>query len=159
MAIRFLSFEQYRDLLQKIEGQRPGNEFSSSVTFSAGLLSGLTEAIVIVTPAEVCKIRMQSQYNSMMDPSQLARRKYTNAIQTGMTIVKEEGVSALYKGIIPTMMRQGCNQAVNFSMYNLFKSKLLDMQKKTELSPWESLILGGIRSDTLRRCEFILSSI
>lgn len=146
MAIRFLSFEQYREMLQKIDGPPPDNgpEFTSSVNFSAGLLSGLTEAIVIVTPAEVCKIRMQSQYNSMMDPSQLARRKYTNAVQTAMTIAKEEGLSALYKGIVPTMMRQGCNQAVNFSMYNLFKLKLLDMRKKTELSPWESLILGGI---------------
>ena len=151
MAIRFLSFEQYRELLQTIAGPPPDNgpRFTSSVNFSAGLLSGLTEAIVIVTPAEVCKIRMQSQYHSLMDPSQLARRKYTNAVQTAMTIVKEEGFSALYNGIVPTMMRQGCNQAVNFSTYNLFKSKILDMQNKKELSPWESLILGGLRLDIL----------
>lgn len=145
MAIRFLTFEQYREIMQKVRGPpSDGGEFSASVNFSAGLASGLTEAILIVTPSEVCKIRMQSQYNSMVDPAQLARRKYTNAFQTAITIVREEGLSALYKGILPTMMRQGCNQAVNFSTYNLFKKKLLEIQNKTELDHHESLILGGV---------------
>ena len=61
-----------------------------AVTFTAGLASGLTEAIMVVTPAEVCKIRMQSQYHSMMDPAQMQHRKYTNVFQTAMTIVREE---------------------------------------------------------------------
>ena len=84
MAIRFVSFEWYRDMLQSQFG------VSSSVTFTAGLASGLTEAILVVTPAEVCKIRMQSQYHSMMDPAQKQHRKYTNVVQTAFTIVKEE---------------------------------------------------------------------
>ena len=37
---------------------------------------------MIVTPAEVCKIRIQSQYHSMMDPAQLINAKYRNAPQT-----------------------------------------------------------------------------
>lgn len=57
----------------------------------------LHSLVLIVTPAEVCKIRMQSQFNSLIDPSQLARRKYTNVIQTAYTITKEEGFGALYK--------------------------------------------------------------
>mmetsp|Transcript_19187 Transcript_19187/g.28739 ORF Transcript_19187/g.28739 Transcript_19187/m.28739 type:complete len:275 (+) Transcript_19187:3-827(+) len=145
MAIRFLSFEQYREALQKIAGPpSSGAEYSTTVNFTAGLASGLTEAVMIVTPAEVCKIRMQSQYNSLMDPSQLARRKYTNVAQTAYVIVKEEGIGALYKGLVPTMMRQGCNQAVNFTMYNIFKRKLLEIQNTKELVHWQSLVLGGI---------------
>lgn len=93
MAIRFVSFEQYRDIFQSFSGPAPnGAEYSTPVTFVAGLASGLTEAVVIVTPAEVCKIRMQSQYHSMMDAAQLSRRKYTNVLQTAFTIVKEEGL-------------------------------------------------------------------
>jgi len=146
MAVRFLSFEEYRDRFQKIKGTPfPGRpEYDSSVTFAAGLASGLTEAVVIVTPAEVCKIRLQSQYHSLMDPSQLARKKYTNVAQTAITIVKEEGFGALYKGIVPTMMRQGCNQAVNFTAYNTFKRELLVRQNRTELPHYQSLILGGV---------------
>lgn len=145
MAIRFVTFEQYRETLQNFAGPpENGADFSPSVNFTAGLASGLTEAIVIVTPAEVCKIRMQSQYNSLMDPSQLARRKYTNVIQTAFTITREEGMGALYKGIVPTMLRQGCNQAVNFTTYNIFKKKVLEIQNKKELDHWQTLILGGV---------------
>mmetsp|Transcript_25346 Transcript_25346/g.38957 ORF Transcript_25346/g.38957 Transcript_25346/m.38957 type:complete len:388 (-) Transcript_25346:163-1326(-) len=142
MAVRFVSFEQYRSFLHESTGGGP--VIPSSVTFVAGLFSGLTEAILVVTPAEVCKIRMQGQYHSMMDPTQMSNRKYTNVIQTAYTIVREEGISALYKGILPTMLRQGCNQAVNFTMYQWFKSLVLERTNQTDLLPWQSLILGGV---------------
>eukprot|EP00977_Amphora_coffeiformis_P000035 scaffold5_cov169-Amphora_coffeaeformis.AAC.35 len=139
MAIRFVSFEQYRDWLQVATGAK-----SSGVTFTAGLASGLTEAILIVTPAEVCKIRMQSQYHSMIDPSQMQHRKYTNVVQTAFTIVREEGISALYKGVVPTMLRQGCNQAVNFTAYSAIKQKVMAHQKTDKLEHWQSLVIGGL---------------
>jgi len=139
MAIRFASFEQYKEILKDKE---TGN-VSQIATFTAGLGSGLTEAVLIVTPMEVCKIRMQSQYHSMADPDQLARRKYTNVIQTAFTIVREEGLSALYKGIVPTMLRQGCNQAVNFTCYQFFK-KTVEEWQGGETKPWQNLVMGGI---------------
>lgn len=159
MAIRFVSFEWYREHLGSLQmrlgsggehqQQLPPGQYTRSVTFFAGLASGLTEAIMVVTPAEVCKIRMQSQYNSMVDPAQLKNRKYTNVLQTATVIVREEGIGALYKGVVPTMMRQGCNQAVNFTTYNYFKDTVIQWRKnKGEgnigLRPWESLVLGGI---------------
>ena len=156
MAIRFVSFEWYREHLGSLQTrlgsggeQLPPGQYTRSVTFFAGLASGLTEAIMVVTPAEVCKIRMQSQYNSMVDPSQLKNRKYTNVLQTATVIVREEGIGALYKGVVPTMMRQGCNQAVNFTTYNYLKDTVIQWRKnKGEgnigLRPWESLVLGGI---------------
>ena len=137
MAIRFVSFEYYRDSLANIFGA------SSSVTFVAGLASGLTEAVMVVTPAEVCKIRMQSQFNSLVDPTQKQHRKYTNVVQTAFTIVREEGVGALYKGVVPTMLRQGCNQAVNFTAYQYIKAKVMDYQGTDALMPWQSLMIGG----------------
>jgi solute carrier family 25 citrate transporter 1 len=168
MAIRFVSFEYYKEVLgpvwQSLAGTTTDGASSSStttapttttpatsqsVTFIAGLLSGLTEAVVVVTPAEVCKIRMQSQYHSMMDPAQRAHAKYKNVIQTAFLIVKEEGFSALYKGVVPTMLRQGCNQAVNFTVYNWSKQFFLDYRQRTEpglkqLDHWQTLVLGGL---------------
>jgi solute carrier family 25 citrate transporter 1 len=140
MAIRFVSFEQYRDLLTTWNG----GTTNSTITFTAGLGSGLTEAILVVTPAEVCKIRMQSQYHSLMDPTQKQHRKYTHVVQTAYVIVKEEGLGALYKGLVPTMLRQGCNQAVNFTVYQYFKQTVLVYQNKKELSPWQSMLAGGL---------------
>jgi len=170
MAIRFVSFEYYRDVLGGWYGKYAGlndknNQQSTQpaapppgVTFLAGLLSGLTEAILVVTPAEVCKIRMQSQYHSLMDPSQMIHAKYKNVVQTAALVVKEEGLGALYKGVVPTMLRQGCNQAVNFTVYNWSKKQILSWKKKKEeekmggagvvgevtLDHWQSLLLGGL---------------
>jgi solute carrier family 25 citrate transporter 1 len=185
MAIRFVSFEYYRDVLggwhaayyhppatnesDADEGGGTGGggggggtagRHPESVTFLAGLLSGLTEAILVVTPAEVCKIRMQSQYHSMMDPAQRAHAKYKNVMQTAMLVAKEEGFGALYKGVVPTMLRQGCNQAVNFTAYNWSKGRLLEYKRgraaagsevgggaasgEATLDHWQTLLLGGL---------------
>lgn len=156
MSIRFLSFEWYRERLsfytntymhrqnsQQNSHQQPlpPGQHTRSVTFLAGLSSGLTEAVLVVTPAEVCKIRMQSQ---------LHNRKYTNVVQTASVIIREEGLGALYAGVVPTMMRQGCNQAVNFTTYNYFKDTLIQYRKDRGdsdvmgLRPHESLVLGGV---------------
>jgi solute carrier family 25 citrate transporter 1 len=140
MAIRFLSFEQYKEIL----GNHAANYMSpTAITLTAGLGSGLTEAILVVTPSEVCKVRMMGQYHSLQDPAQMQRRKYTNVIQTAVTITREEGLGALYKGVVPTMLRQGCNQAVNFTAYNAIKQRVMDWQGTSSLEHWQSLMIGG----------------
>ena len=161
MAIRFVSFEYYRDTFGGWYSGYAGTSANTTpppgVTFLAGLLSGLTEAIMVVTPAEVCKIRMQSQYHSLMDPSQMTHVKYKNVVQTAAVVVKEEGIGALYKGVVPTMLRQGCNQAVNFTVYNWSKKQIISWKRKKEeervghtvvgevtLDHWQSLLLGGL---------------
>jgi solute carrier family 25 citrate transporter 1 len=140
MAIRFVTFEQYKEYLAEYTSLGRSNQ----ATFLAGLGSGLTEAILVVTPAEVCKIRMQSQYHSLVDPAQREHRKYRNVIQTAFTITREEGIKALYKGLVPTMLRQGCNQAVNFTAYSYIKKKTMEVQGTTELASWQSLLIGGV---------------
>jgi len=141
MAIRFVSFEQYREWLAAYTNN---GQITTGITFTAGLASGLTEAVMVVTPSEVCKVRMMGQYHSMMDPAQMAHRKYRNVLQTGYTIAREEGFGALYKGVVPTMLRQGCNQAVNFTAYNIIKTKVMEYQGTSKLEHWQSLMIGGL---------------
>ena len=125
MAIRFVSFEHYKDVIRLHTPLGDG-----AANFTAGLFSGLTEAVLIVTPAEVCKIRMQSQRHSLLDPAEASAGKYGNVVQTAATIIREEGFGALYKGVVPTMLRQGCNQAVNFTAYNAMKKYWLERQRQ-----------------------------
>ncbi|KAL3757473.1 hypothetical protein ACHAWU_006680 [Discostella pseudostelligera] len=155
MAIQFVSFEYYRDVLGNWSNRYYNSSSSSTtssssgaaatltnkappsqtVAFIAGLLSGLTEAILVVTPAEVCKIRMQSQYHSLMDPSQRTHAKYKNVLQTAMLV------------------------AVNFTAYNNWSKKQVlawktkreeekmggsTTGKAVELDHWQSLLLGGL---------------
>lgn len=153
MAIRFVSFEHYGDMIRKNTqlGER-------SINFTAGLASGLTEAVLIVTPAEVCKIRMQSQRHSLLDPVGANSQRYGNVVQTAITITREEGYCALYKGLVPTMLRQGCNQAVNFTVYNSMKTYWLEQQQQenfqtrvfgrhenpNQLPAMISMLIGGL---------------
>lgn len=68
----------------------------------AGLAAGVTESILIVTPMEMVKIRLQSQKRAA---------KPQRAIQVVLNIVRNEGISKLWTGISLTSLRQGTNQA------------------------------------------------
>src|ERR1700745_288281 len=80
-----------------------------ALTPAARLAAGGTEAVAVVTPMEVVKIRLQAQHHSMADPLDIP--KYRNAAHCLYTVVKEEGVGALYRGVSLTALRQGTNQA------------------------------------------------
>lgn len=42
----------------------------------------------------------------------IAVPKYRHVVQTAAVVASEEGVGALYKGLTPTVFRQGCNQVM-----------------------------------------------
>lgn len=65
---------------------------------------------MVVTPMEVVKIRLQAQMHSLADPLEAPR--YRNAGHAVYTIVREEGFSALYRGVSLTALRQATNQGV-----------------------------------------------
>ncbi|KAL9097529.1 MAG: hypothetical protein Q9165_000425 [Trypethelium subeluteriae] len=139
MAIRFTSYEKYKQLLANKDG-----EVSGRATFLAGLAAGITEAVAVVTPMEVIKIRLQAQHHSMSDPLDVP--KYRNAAHALYTVLREEGVGALYRGVSLTALRQGSNQAVNFTAYTEFKAILQRLQDTpdTPLPAWQTSLIGLI---------------
>jgi solute carrier family 25 (mitochondrial citrate transporter), member 1 len=140
MAIRFTSYEWYKQLLANKDGK-----VTSQATFLAGLGAGVTEAVAVVCPMEVVKIRLQAQYHSLSDPLDIP--KYRSAPHAMLTVVREEGLGALYRGVTLTALRQGTNQAVNFTAYTEFKHLLQDYQPKyhgKELPSWQTAIIGLI---------------
>lgn len=139
MAIRFSSYEAYKQLLANKET----GAVSGKATFLAGLGAGVTEAVAVVTPMEVIKIRLQAQHHSMADPLDIP--KYRNAAHALYTVLKEEGVGAMYRGVSLTALRQGSNQAVNFSAYTHFKSFLQRYQPAyhdKELPSYQTMVIG-----------------
>ncbi|KAL2181147.1 mitochondrial carrier domain-containing protein [Thermothelomyces heterothallicus CBS 202.75] len=139
MAIRFTSFEWYKQLL----ANKQTGVLSGQSLFFAGLAAGVTEAVAVVTPMEVVKIRLQAQHHSMADPLDVP--KYRNAAHALYTIVKEEGVGALYRGVSLTALRQGSNQAVNFTAYTYFKEWLYQWQpeyKGGNLPSYQTTLIG-----------------
>lgn len=139
MAIRFTSFEWYKQLL----ANKTTGVVSGQAIFFAGLAAGVTEAVAVVTPMEVIKIRLQAQHHSMADPLDIP--KYRNAAHALYTVVKEEGFGALYRGVSLTALRQGSNQAVNFTAYSYFKDWLKVWQPQYEnanLPSWQTTLIG-----------------
>ncbi|KAL1961154.1 hypothetical protein VTO42DRAFT_3099 [Malbranchea cinnamomea] len=141
MAIRFTSYGWYKQLLTDKET----GTLTSSANMVAGLAAGVTEAVAVVTPMEVVKIRLQAQSHSLADP--LDTPKYRNAAHALFTVVKEEGVGALYRGVSLTALRQGTNQAANFTAYTELKRLLQEYQPQYttgELPSYQTMVIGLI---------------
>ena len=140
MAIRFSSFEWYKTLLANPEGHVSGRG-----TFIAGLGAGITEAVAVVTPMEVVKIRLQSQMHSLADPMDAV--KYRSAPHAAFTLLREEGVRSLYAGVSLTALRQGTNQACNFLVYSELRQWAQNVQSEkgdADLPGWQTAGIGLI---------------
>ncbi|XP_031377538.1 mitochondrial succinate-fumarate transporter 1 [Punica granatum] len=114
-------------------------KISNKGRLMSGFGAGVLEALAIVTPFEVVKIRLQQQKG--LSPNLL---KYKGPIHCARTIIREEGLFGLWAGAAPTVMRNGTNQAAMFTAKNAFDVVLW---KKHEgdgkvLQPWQSMISG-----------------
>lgn len=139
MAIRFASFEAYKGWL----ADKETGKTSLGNIFIAGLGAGTTEAVAVVTPMEVVKIRLQAQQHSLADPLETPR--YRNAAHAVYKIVKEEGVMTLYRGVSLTAIRQATNQGANFTVYQELKKALQRYQPDLpDLPSWQHMFIGLI---------------
>ncbi|TDH70161.1 hypothetical protein CCR75_001665 [Bremia lactucae] len=131
---RFYFNAIFRRMLSDKNGQVSGaNEFI------AGALAGATEAVLIVTPFEVIKTRLQGQ-----DIVKGEVPKYRGPVHTAATIMKNEGLLALWKGLAPTIGRQGLNQACSFWSNNFIKKHVWKLQDGDALPAWKSGLTGMI---------------
>ena len=79
----------------------------------AGACGGVTEAVFAVTPVETLKTRVT-------DDVRRGTKNYTGSLDAAMKIIKSEGPIGLYRGMVPTIMKQGTNQAVRFPVQFYF---------------------------------------
>ena len=115
---------------------------SAQGVFFAGLLAGITEAVAVVNPMEVVKIRLQAQQHSLADP--MEKPRYHNAAHALYTIVREEGFFTLYRGVALTAARQATNQAANFTAYQELKALAQRLQGTKDLPSYETATIGLI---------------
>jgi len=89
---------------------RSPDELPIFMTSTAGLGAGVTEAVAVVCPMEVVKIRLQAQMHSLADPNEIPQ--YRNAGHAVYKIIREEGFKTLYRGVSLTALRQATNQGL-----------------------------------------------
>ena len=107
----------------------------------AGLGAGVTEAVLVVTPFEVVKIRLQQQVGLAKE-----QLRYKGPLHAARTIVREEGVLALWSGVAPTVCRNGINQALMFPLKWACDSMLWGKRDGDgrQLTPGQSMTSGFV---------------
>ena len=100
--------------IQKKQKQHPGASSSAAASILATTTAGGLAAIV-GCPADVALVRMQSQ---------TPRRNYKNVMHALSSIVKQEGVFALYRGVHPLVARGMLVTTGQFMTYAAIKQRL-----------------------------------
>ncbi|GJN07346.1 hypothetical protein PR202_ga25170 [Eleusine coracana subsp. coracana] len=118
-------------------------DVSTAGHLASGLCAGVVEALLIVTPFEACvvKIRLQQQKGGLSPADQL---KYKGPIHCARTIVGQEGLRGLWAGAVPTILRNGPNQAANFTLKSKLDAVLWDKRDGDGKAPdpWRSMVSG-----------------
>eukprot|EP01090_Pellita_catalonica_P000657 TRINITY_DN10461_c0_g2_i1.p1 TRINITY_DN10461_c0_g2~~TRINITY_DN10461_c0_g2_i1.p1 ORF type:complete len:302 (-),score=46.93 TRINITY_DN10461_c0_g2_i1:84-989(-) len=112
IAVRYLLFEQ---IFKKYTLYYSGREkLSVPQTMFCGLFTGATEAVIVTTASETMKVKLISDH-ARTNP------RYNNILHGIATVFKEEGISGIYKGMLPTVVKVAINQSIRFSLFIKFK--------------------------------------
>jgi solute carrier family 25 (mitochondrial citrate transporter), member 1 len=68
--------------------------------------------------------------------------RYRGLLHGTSTILREEGPGGVYKGLLPTMLRQSANSAVRFTVYDTIGNLLRGADSKADLTFAQSLFAG-----------------
>jgi len=98
------------------DGKPPGFFMKAGLGMTAGACGA-----IVGTPAEVALIRMTSDGNLPADQ----RRNYKSVFDALIRIFREEGISALWRGAIPTMGRAMVVNAAQLASYSQAKEGIL----------------------------------
>jgi solute carrier family 25 citrate transporter 1 len=126
-------------VLQSALADPQTGEISTLGRLTAGFGAGVLEALAIVTPFEVVKIRLQQQKGVGRE-----LLRYKGPVHCASTIIREEGILGLWAGAAPTVMRNGTNQAVMFTVKNMCDNLLWHKHEgdTITLQPYQSMISG-----------------
>lgn len=85
-------------------------------------IGGLAGALgtFVTTPLDVIRTRLIAQDN---------RRGYTSMLHATKTILRADGVSGLYRGLIPGIMQVTPLTGINFMFYNWLGSTTVEVMK------------------------------
>ncbi|TFK37546.1 mitochondrial tricarboxylate transporter [Crucibulum laeve] len=108
-GVRFVSYDFFKQKLADSEGK-----VSAPRSLLAGLGAGMTEAVFAVTPSETIKTKL-------IDDAKRPNPQYRGLIHGTKEIIRQEGITGIYRGLFPVMMRQGANSAVRFTTYATLK--------------------------------------
>lgn len=102
----------------------------------AGVAAGMAESITVVTPGETIKTAIVED--------RAGPRRFNSTRDAIANILRTNGVTGFFRGIVPVTMKQGSNALVRFSSYSF----LLDVAKprfeKAGIVAWAPAAAGAL---------------
>ncbi|KAF7716586.1 Mitochondrial thiamine pyrophosphate carrier [Penicillium ucsense] len=127
-------------------GEHLKDEGSKRQTVLAGGAAGLISRFCIA-PLDVVKIRLQLQVHSLSDP--LSHQSINGPIYKGtrstmQDIVRQEGITGLWKGNVPAELMYVCYGALQFTAYRTITQALEQMGPYRLPQSAESFVSGAL---------------
>lgn len=130
-GVRFLAFDSIKTLLVDENGR-----LSALRGVLAGMAAGATESAFAVTPTERVK-------TALIDDARGARR-FRNGPHAVAVLVKEQGITALYRGLVSTTLKQSATSGVRMGSYNWLKRDYTARVGRAPNSSLETFSLGAL---------------
>lgn len=106
---------------------------------SAGMITGVVESVVVVTPGETLKTKI------IDIDDRTGSKLYRSASHAVRMIVATEGLQGLYHGVVPVTPKQSANAMVRFTSYNLFLDYLKFLSLRySQLQPVTTVVVGAM---------------
>lgn len=108
-----------------------GDNFVGDVPLSKKVLAALTTgglAITIANPTDLVKVRLQAE--GKLPPG--VPRRYSGALNAYSTILRQEGVGALWTGLGPNVARNAIINAAELASYDQVKETILKIPGFTD---------------------------
>jgi len=130
-AARWTGYQTMVDLLKDEKGglSIPRRMFS-------GFCGGVSEAVLAVTMMETLKTRVA-------DDVRLGTGAYKGSLDATVKILKSEGPGGLYRGLAPTILKQGTNQMVRFPTQHYFMIFAVGDDQEKRKSPIYNGLAGA----------------
>ncbi|PWN23874.1 mitochondrial tricarboxylate transporter [Microstroma glucosiphilum] len=147
-GVRFLSY----DSIKLAVADKTTGQLSLPRSILAGFIAGISEGLFAVTPSEAIKTRLIEDGRKPK-----AERRYHGLFSGSAQILREEGLAGVYRGLGPTMIRQGANSAVRLTTYSTLRGIATKDGRKT--SSVETFGMGAIAGIVTVYCTMPLDVV
>lgn len=144
-GVYYYFYEAVKDLLEKARAGRPG-QLSTAESMLAGMLAGSATVFatnpiwVVNTRVTARKDEVESDPNTPVDIKAAERKKPFGTLETLTSLIREEGVAALWTGVAPALVLV-INPVIQYTIFEQLKNVI---QKRRKLTPWDAFLLGAL---------------
>uniref|UniRef100_A0A6P7GVJ1 Mitochondrial ornithine transporter 1-like n=1 Tax=Diabrotica virgifera virgifera TaxID=50390 RepID=A0A6P7GVJ1_DIAVI len=144
-AVLFFAYGFCQKFMQHITGAQSIDELSTVTNATAGFLAAFFSSVAIC-PTELVKCRLQAMHEVNKQQAQLGKAvKSVGPLQLTAEVIRTEGVKGMFRGLVPTIVREMPGYFFFFGAYEGTRELLRKPdQKKEDIGLVKTMIAGGM---------------